>query len=125
MLVNGTASLRVDPVIAPAMAQLFYSNSTVPPVASFCPANNCTWEPLDTLAVCGMCDDDVSDFLEFGCFDGSGEWLTDSFFIHEPESVPNTTACGWYLNSTSDSRVLMTGYAVDPITGQPDETLDS
>jgi hypothetical protein len=110
------------------MAQIiepfFYSNGSAPDLQTNCPTSNCTWDPFETLAVCSACDSTVGQELEFGCIDGPADWLPEvSSYGGDTISYPNATQCGWFLNISSESRVLMTGYAKDPVTSDPRESL--
>jgi hypothetical protein len=120
---NGTPSIGVDPLLKLVTVPYFYSNGTMPDLNVNCPTSNCTFEPFETLAVCGTCKP-ISNILEFGCFHGPADWLSNFTSYTGPLSlVPNITHCGYFLNSTDESRVLMSGYAVDPTTLAPGEAL--
>jgi hypothetical protein len=113
---NGSDVLGTDPYMDLVTQPLFYSNGTLPDLTVSCPTSNCTFEPFETLAVCSACQD-VSSELEFGCFHGPADWLSNfTDYIGDPSLYPNITQCGYFLNASSDSRVLMTGYEVDPTT---------
>jgi hypothetical protein len=121
---NGTLSQRSNPTISQVVEPFFYSNGSVPDLETYCPTSNCTWDPFETLAVCTACDDSVGQELEFGCIDGPADWLPQvSVYGGDMSSYPNATQCGWFLNMSSDSRVLMTGYTRDPVTFEPGEAL--
>ncbi|KAF2456143.1 hypothetical protein BDY21DRAFT_269656, partial [Lineolata rhizophorae] len=98
-----------------------FGNGTAPEIPLVCPTNNCTWEPYNSLAVCSSCED-VSQYLHFGCIDGPVDWFNNGTEL-EVEPGPNRTSCGYFLNSTTDSPVLMSGYALHPNTNTPGEAL--
>jgi hypothetical protein len=79
-----------------------------------CPTSNCTWPPYDTLAVCSQCAD-ISEYLTFACIDGRVDWtsnLTGGGFGIE-DTYPNATMCGYFLNFTMETPIMMSGYIVD------------
>lgn len=51
--------------------------------------------------------------LDFGCLPARLDWVQNAtqFIPYEQGNM-----CGWFLNITSDRRVLMQGYQVDPLT---------
>jgi hypothetical protein len=113
---NGT-TLDADRQLTAAVASWFSSSGVMPELAPVnCPTSNCTWGPFQTLAVCSICVDNIFEYLTFGCFKEPGDWLPSSDAY---ASSPNITSCGYFLNATSDSPVLMTGYAIDPASSQP------
>ncbi|KAF1964139.1 hypothetical protein BU23DRAFT_493657, partial [Bimuria novae-zelandiae CBS 107.79] len=95
--------------------QVQVGNGTRAEVPLSCPTSDCTWEPYDTLGVCSGCED-VADMLDFGCLPAKLDWVQNatSFAPYE-----NGTVCGWFFNATSEDRMLMLGYEVDPLTNQP------
>jgi hypothetical protein len=121
-IINGSVALDPDPLMLLVTQPFFYSNGTMPDLTSHCPTSNCTFEPFETLAVCGACTD-ASELLEFGCFESRGDWLTNFTTYYDTSVAPNITSCGYFLNASSDSPVLMSGYVLDPTTGEPSEAL--
>jgi hypothetical protein len=123
---NGTLSQLRDPTMAAVVEPFFSSNGSVPDLDLYCPTSNCTWDPFETLAVCSACDSTVGQELEFGCVEGPADWLAQvSAYGGDINSFPNATQCGWFLNISSESRVLMSGYARDPVTLEPGEVLST
>jgi hypothetical protein len=123
---NGTLSQRSNPTMAQVVEPFFFSNGLGPDLNVNCTTMNCTWPPLETLAVCSACDSTVGNELEFGCIDGPADWLPGvSAYGGDLTSYPNATQCGWFLNISSESRVLMAGYASDPLTFEPREALST
>ena len=122
--VNGVKALTEDQYLYSLVSPFFYSNPSLPSVEFSCPTTNCSWEPFDTLAVCSSCSEDVTQLLNFGCYPSKADWFNNVTLSLDTSSYPNITACGYWLNATSDSRVLMTGYALDPSTGLPGEALE-
>jgi hypothetical protein len=120
---NGSVSVSSDPTMAQVVEPFFFSNGTAPDLNLYCPTSNCTWEPYETLAVCSACDNTVGVELEFGCYHGPADWLTSISNYYDTSTFPNITHCGYFLNASSEDRVLMTGYAVDPETSAMGESL--
>jgi hypothetical protein len=121
---NGTFSQKPNPTMSQVVEPFFYSNGSLPDLDIYCPTSNCTWDPFQTLAVCSACDSTVGQELEFGCIDGPADWLPEvSSYGGDISLYPNASQCGWFLNISSDSRVLMTGYTRDPVTFEPGEAL--
>jgi hypothetical protein len=121
---GGELFLEFDTALAQATQPFWYSNGTMPDLNMYCPTSNCTWDPFETLAVCGACQENLVSELEFGCHFGPAEWLTNvTDYVDGTSVFPNVTQCGYFLNASSDARRLMSGYALDPITGAPGEAL--
>lgn len=93
----------------------FYERPWATEVDYVCPTKNCTWEPFYTLAVRGACQEMDSSFLELGCYEVSGAWMSD--VVPDPTQkgnvIPNATTCGWYMNPPDAPRELMSGYSVN------------
>jgi hypothetical protein len=84
-----------------------------------CPTSNCTWEPLDTLAVCSSCVD-ASSIIESGCQIASGDWLPT---VQTYQSIaPNVSSCGWFFNPVGGPPRLLTGYWTNE-AGEPQDGL--
>ncbi|KAL6712191.1 hypothetical protein ACN47E_000068 [Coniothyrium glycines] len=102
---------------------VLFGNGTRPEIPISCPTSNCTFPHYDTLAVCSQCAD-VSDHLTFGCFNHAADWIAGlEGYFDAKQPIENLTACGYYLNATSESRVLMSGYLIDSNTSAPGEAL--
>jgi hypothetical protein len=104
-----------EDVIAPdrLMQDIVFSfmvnNGTDREVSAFCPSEDCSWKPFDTLALCSACTD-VSDMLTLACLEESGDWRKNASV---EVAGPKTFSCGYFANATSDNPILMSGYAVD------------
>jgi len=115
---DGTrAAIQVQDENMQAILQpLFFGEGFSGPLNVTCPSTNCTWPVFDTLAVCNECTD-ISNFLTRDCLTTPSDWApAEKLTIDEDGTAipPNLTACGWYLNATSDRPVLMNGYALKP-----------
>lgn len=113
-----------DQSLTPVAERFFFDNGTQP-VASAngtraefpfsCPTSNCTWPSYETLGMCSTCAD-VSSLLGFSCMETEVDWIS-SLNASGPSGTettfPTATVCGYFLNATSDSPVLMSGYVVD------------
>jgi hypothetical protein len=126
-LSQGIELLSPNPELEASVSRWFYAVDIVPELKQIqCPTANCTWGPFETLAICSACTDKASRLLTFGCFDEPGDWLPSPMSLNSTSqgtSSENTTSCGYFLNATSDSRVLMTSYAIERITMKPKEAL--
>lgn len=88
-----------------------------PEVPVSCPTSNCTFPEFDTLGVCSQCTD-ISDLLQFGCRSARMDWignLTAGATEIDQMSYFNGTACGYFLNFTSDSATLVSGYTTTDV----------
>jgi hypothetical protein len=112
---NGTVRYRADWIMENAVIANIYKRPYDLNLEYACPTKRCTWEPFYTLAVRGSCQEMPSSFLEFGCHDVSGQWMSD--VIPDPtiagNVIPNITTCGWYINPPDAPRELMIGYSLD------------
>jgi len=88
---------------------LKFGNGTRPDIPISCPTSNCTWPLYETLGVCSACTD-VSELLTFACLDTAVDWTANSAGAYQEFTYPKARTCGWFLNATSDSPILMTGY---------------
>lgn len=86
-------------------------NGTRPEIPLSCPTSNCTFPEYESLAVCSKCVD-ISEMLQFNCRESVADWipkptynLSTSRYIY-----PNISTCGYYLNSTSQDPILVSGY---------------
>ncbi|KAH7083225.1 hypothetical protein BKA63DRAFT_146719 [Paraphoma chrysanthemicola] len=100
-----------------------FGNGTRPEIPVSCPTSNCTWPPYDTLGMCSRCQD-ISSYLTFACIESRVDWTSDlkGGFGNEA-SFSNATTCGYFLNATSGSPVLMSGYVADPMSATNGEAL--
>jgi hypothetical protein len=53
--------------------------------------------------------------LDFGCLPAKLDWVQNATSYSPPK---NGTMCGWFFNTTSENRMLMLGYQVDPSNNQ-------
>jgi hypothetical protein len=87
-----------------------------------CGSSNCEWPAFQTLAMCHECKD-ISNLLTLGCLTEDGNWSQSSNIstigVDPVWAAPNVTSCGWFLNATSDDRMLMTGYMMNTNTTPP------
>jgi hypothetical protein len=73
--------------------------------------------------VCSKCAD-VSSQLSFGCLTHTVDWKAGSaglFDLQQP--YPNATGCGYFLNATGETPILMSGYILDATDRVPGEAL--
>ncbi|KAF2878015.1 hypothetical protein BDV95DRAFT_479049 [Massariosphaeria phaeospora] len=89
-----------------------FGNGTRPDIPLSCPTSNCTWAPYETLGVCSACAD-VSQLLTYACLTTRIDWIVDEVSIGADYKYPNGTMCGYFLNATTDTPVLMSGHSVD------------
>lgn len=90
-------------------SQLLADSSASIPIA--CPTSNCTWPEYNSLSICSSCSD-ISDLLEYGCTNSSGNWRNNLMF-GPGDPYDSVSSCGHYLNLTSSAPALMTGLAKD------------
>ncbi|USP81740.1 hypothetical protein yc1106_09014 [Curvularia clavata] len=112
-----------------ALYYYYYANGTEPTkvgnatqaeVPLVCPTSRCEWPPYETLAVCSACEE-VSHMLEYACLTMRMDWIRNSTGPSTEHTWPNVstnisvkgTACGYFLNATSDDPVLMTGFRIE------------
>ncbi|KAH7093058.1 hypothetical protein FB567DRAFT_162595 [Paraphoma chrysanthemicola] len=93
-----------------------FGNGTRPDIPLTCPTSSCTWPPYQTLGICSKCTD-ASSLLSHACIDTTVDWTSK---LNATTSLyPNATVCGYFLNATSESAVLMSGY-IRGQSGQPE-----
>jgi hypothetical protein len=117
--VDGAELVNPDSAMLAILDPFFISNGTQPiPFGNgsrvdfplTCPSTNCTWPSYDTLGVCSQCVE-TPELLDFACVFTRVDWT--STLNDTMSSYPNTTVCGYFLNSTSTNPVLMSGYMLD------------
>lgn len=117
--VNGVDMINLDADMLAVADPFFVGNGTQPvpfgngsrvDFSLTCPSSNCTWPSYDTLGMCSKCVE-MPKLLDFACVYTTVDWT--STLNATVSSYPNTTVCGYFLNSTSENRVLMSGYMVD------------
>jgi hypothetical protein len=111
-----------DRQLAPVAKEFFYrngsqpvlfGNGTRPDIPLSCPTSNCTWPPYETLAICSSCAD-VSDVINstYTCLNMSIEWSAAWDGPLPTMPYPNGTVCGYFLNATSLTPILLSGYVL-------------
>ncbi|KAJ4381543.1 hypothetical protein N0V86_002903 [Didymella sp. IMI 355093] len=117
----GVATNFVDQAFRPVAMQYMvdngtqpvqFGNGTRPDIPLSCPTSNCTWPAYETLGVCSQCAD-VSDLLEYACLYTRIDWSQNQIGAIDEAAYPNGTICGYFLNATSETPVLMTGYLLN------------
>ncbi|KAJ4332624.1 hypothetical protein N0V87_008252 [Didymella glomerata] len=90
-----------------------FGNGTRPDIPLSCPTSNCTWPEYETLAVCSRCEE-VSDRLDIthSCLNTTIDWSASWTGPLSNDPYPNGTVCGYFLNATSESPTLLSGYIV-------------
>jgi hypothetical protein len=112
--------LVLDSAIYPVVKSYFYGNGsepvefgngTRPDVPLSCPTSNCTWPEYETLAVCSRCED-VSESLDIvlTCLNTTIDWSANWTGPIKDDPYPNGTVCGYFLNATSETPFLLSGY---------------
>ncbi len=94
-----------------------FGNGTRPDIPLSCPSGKCVWPAYQTLGMCNQCVE-ISQFLDFTCLFMRVDWTSN--LTSNVSLYPNATVCGYFLNSTSEAPVLMSGYIVDE-SGQPNK----
>lgn len=115
--------LVVDPYLNSVALPFFYSNPALPDVHFSCPTTNCSWSSFDTLGVCSSCSENITNLVEFGCYTAPADWYENVTLAYNATNYPNVSTCGYWLNASSDSRVLMTGYSLNSTTNMLDQVL--
>jgi hypothetical protein len=97
-----------------------FGNGTRPDIPLSCPTSSCTWPSFDTLGVCSQCKE-ASQLLKYACLESRIDWT--SGLNSNLSSYSNSTACGYFLNVTSDDPTMMSGYLVSASGQAEGETL--
>jgi hypothetical protein len=132
----GVEILQGNIDMSATLDKFFYDNGTQPQafgngtradIPLSCPTSNCTWPEYETLGFCNKCAD-VSTLLEFACLDTKIDWTANLLGSGYEDKYPNGTVCGYFLNVTDDSRVMMSGYLKESVnssagTGEEGEVL--
>ncbi|KAJ8113489.1 hypothetical protein OPT61_g4394 [Boeremia exigua] len=87
-----------------------FGNGTRPNIPLSCASSRCEWDAYETLGVCSSCSD-ASDLLEYACLTTKVDWTSNLKGIDA--TFPNGTSCGYWLNSTGNDPVLMSGFRVN------------
>ena len=134
---NGAELIMVNSGFEDVAQKFYFGNGTTPIPAGVgfrpdvplsCATEHCRWGSYETLAVCSKCKPMVHK-MEWTCLFGEVDWSRDSnvpqWLKFMPSAGPNRnrTMCGWFLNATSSSPVLMNGFAQSPNSSLPEEIL--
>ncbi|OAG15635.1 hypothetical protein CC77DRAFT_1065702 [Alternaria alternata] len=113
---DGYPSTMEDINLRQATLKFFYYNGNNPvPFGSgdrpdiplSCPSSRCEWDEYDTLGVCSACTD-VSELLTYACLTTKLDWISSVYFNRTTQPVGS--ACGYWINATSEAPVLMSGF---------------
>ena len=117
---QGMEEQQSDQLLQPVVQRFFYDNGTQPvpfgngtrpEIPITCPTSNCTWPEYETLAVCSKCTSmNVAEILTFTCLNTTIDWSAHSTGSTIDNTLPNGTVCGYFINATSNSPILMSGY---------------
>jgi hypothetical protein len=117
----GWEESRYDTNTMPAVQKFLHSNgtrpvqsgnATRPKVPLSRPAINFTWPEYDTLAICGQCVQlDPAELLTNARLNTSIDWSVRS--IGPKKDVPVGQVCGYFINATSPTSTLMSGYILN------------
>jgi hypothetical protein len=90
-----------------------FGNGTRPDIPLSCPTSNCTWPPYETMAICSSCSD-VSQILNatYACRNMTIEWSAAWYGPLKTVPYPNGTVCGHFINATSNTPTLLSGYVL-------------
>ena len=91
-----------------------FGNSTRPEIPISCPTSNCTWDPYESLGICSKCVE-IQQLLTFGCLTTRVDWVANLTGFGTEYQYPNGTVCGYFLNASSTSPLLMSGYTIHPL----------
>jgi hypothetical protein len=109
-----------DQITAPMIKSYFYENGSKPvPFGSgfrpdiplSCPSSRCTWPEYDTLATCSSCVDVSQDLnITYACLNTTIDWSAEWQGPLTEVPYPIGMVCGHFLNVTSTTPVLLSGY---------------
>ncbi|KAJ4295616.1 hypothetical protein N0V90_007629 [Kalmusia sp. IMI 367209] len=117
---DGMKELQNDRKLLEVVEKFFIDNGTQPIPAGngtqaeihvLCPTGNCEWPTYHTLGICSACED-VSSLLKFTCISSRMDWIRNLTRDETKSSYPNGTMCGYFINTTSNDAIMMTGYAM-------------
>ncbi|KAJ4359626.1 uncharacterized protein N0V89_000181 [Didymosphaeria variabile] len=126
---NGVERKETDKELATLINEFFIDNSSRPIPAGdgfqaeipvTCSTGNCAWPLYRTLGVCSACQD-VSSLLGYACISSKLDWVRNISRDPTESSYLRGNMCGYFINATGESPVMMTGYAIGPnitYTGQ-------
>lgn len=116
--IYGVESPQTDPELETLLDEFFVGNGSHPKQAGAgfqaeipvsCSTSNCTWSSHRTLGVCSACED-VSSLLRYGCISSTMDWVRNTSRSLTASTFPHGTMCGYFINATSESPLMMTGY---------------
>jgi hypothetical protein len=109
-----------DQITSPMIRSYFYENGSPPvPFGSglrpdiplSCPSSRCTWPEYDTLATCSSCVDVSQDLnITYACLNTTIDWSAEWQGPLTEVPYPTGMVCGHFLNVTSTTPVLLSGY---------------
>ncbi|KAL1594585.1 hypothetical protein SLS60_010346 [Paraconiothyrium brasiliense] len=126
---NGIENIETNKELTALINNFFVDNGTSPMPAGdgfqaeipvTCSTGNCAWPVYRTLGVCSACQD-VSSLLSYACVSSKMEWVHNISRDFTESSYPRGNMCGYFINATGASPVMMTGYATglnNTYTGQ-------
>ncbi|KAL7770150.1 hypothetical protein CFE70_000083 [Pyrenophora teres f. teres 0-1] len=126
---NGIDLSAMDATILNVADPFFVNNGTQPmpfgngtraEVPLSCPSSNCTWPSYESLAMCSQCVE-MPTLLNFTCMFTRVDWT--SKLTGNKSSYPSANVCGYFVNSTSDNPILMSGYIVDEDGNKTEDAL--
>jgi hypothetical protein len=95
-----------------------FGNGTRPDIPLSCPTSNCTWPVYETLAVCSRCVDISGSLnLTFTCMNTTIDWTTTWNGPLRDVPYPIGPVCGYFLNITSPTPILISGYTTSSKDG--------
>jgi hypothetical protein len=111
-----------DEISAPLVKKYLYGNGTQstqlgrgirPEIPLSCPTSSCVWPEYDTLATCSSCVE-VSESLDIAlaCLSTTIDWSANWGGPLRDEPYSNGTVCGYFLNITSSTPILLSGYVL-------------
>jgi hypothetical protein len=120
---NGQRRVIDDMDIEVVANKFFFGNGTQPvpfgngtrvEIPLSCPTSNCTWPAYESLGVCSSCAD-IQEMLEFRCINTKVDWIQNLTGSTNDSTYPSGMTCGYYLNATSPTPILMSGYLVESV----------
>ena len=84
-----------------------------PDIPLSCPSSRCDWPEYDTLATCSSCTDVSQDLnITYACLNTTIDWSAQWAGPLRDVPYPAGTVCGHFLNITSVTPILLSGYTV-------------
>jgi hypothetical protein len=122
--IKGIEQGVVDGSLKPIVNKYFYENGTRgvqfgagmrPDIPLTCPSSTCDWPEYDTLGICSSCTE-TSHLLDikYTCLENTTiEWSAAWDGPLSDVPYPTGTVCGYFLNSTSNAPLLLSGHVVN------------